>query len=807
MLEVLRSCFTRVKTLVKPVLLAVIFVLLSVRINAQLVINVEDASRQPIIGAMLNLIAEDDLITPFLSNMNGQVIIDGKRGAYLLNVHAYPYEELNVELFLTGEADTLDIILVKSIIELDEYQIKAKQISSALVMRSSLYSPEVIDSKMLEGLSKTAIEAIQLSTGVRIQQQGGIGSHVNINLNGIDGKDVKIFIDEIPLDMLGSAFEMQNLSLSMIERLEVYKGLIPVRFGSDALGGVINIVTKNGEKDFITLGYSLGSWNTHEINLNASAKLPKEERIFVGFDALYRHSDNDYWMDEVDVVIDDLYNTEKGAARRFNDAYDFVLSRLKLGAKDLSWADKIELNSFFSYGRKEWQHGLIAIQPWGEAFSLDKTTGTILNWKKSSSASHPKKWQFDMQLGYNFEQRYFEDISSRTYFWGGTSIVAQNPGESGLYSQGRTPRIDQHVFFARHKALFRLGKNHKVNINLSTAIRDIRGEDKAGTATYKEDPFEIPQLLGTNFAGLSLESSLANGFLRGNTSVKYYHNRLQGADFKINNEFGGIHSASFSNVGFGQAFKWTLNEVLYLLPGYEYTIRQADSREVFGDFISVRPNPRLKPARSHNINIKLHYKSKNQKIFAGIGGFSRQSNNRIVLSSFNNALAIYSNLLQTFSWGGEGFIDFKPTDRLELGLNTTYQDIRLWAVDELGFFTEQYIGARLPNIPYFFSNARLAFTYAPDKRNSYWRCMNTLNYVHDYFFSWEINGLAASKVSIPRQLRHDISLSLHPKNERWSFSIDCKNIWNARLYDAFSVQRPGRSIYAKINFLPTFKTK
>lgn len=783
---------------------AVIFYLLYFfcnQLNAQTIVNVKDEFKEAVIGALVTVKASDSIVFKEKTDANGQIIINEKSGNYKLRIESFSLQTVDLKIQLSDKLNTLEITLKRLENELNEVVIQ-KRISESQKLRESFYTPEVIDFKDFAGTSKNVIEAVNLGSGVRIQQLGGMGSSVNVNLNGLDGKDVKIFVDEIPVYLLGRGFELQNLTTNMLERVEIYKGLIPVQFGSDALGGVINLSTKKYTKDILAVGYSYGSFNTHEATINTYSHPFQNKKIYTAFDLVYRHSDNNYWMDDVDVVVDDSFNTKLGRARRFNDQYDFGLAKVQIGIDDLSWADSIKLVSSFTYTDKEWQHGITALRPWGEPFSIEYTSGTAINWQKSSVSTD--LWNASITAGYNYEYTYFEDVSSKVYYWDGSYIEGQNKGESGLYNQGRTPKTHQNVCYARENASLKLGENFKLNANLFTTKRVLTGEDKAGFATYKQDPFAVPQSILNNFLGFSLESNLLNSRLTSSTSVKHYYNKLKGISFKINNEFDQLNSSSSSDIGFGQLFKWIVSPRFTILPGYEYTIRQPDSREIFGDYITISPNPNLKSAKSHNVNLKLQFKSLDNTFFSGIGGFYRKTQNRIMPASFSNALALYTNLLQTSTIGAEWFLEYKPNRNLNFGINASYQDIRLRDVDDLGVFTPEYIGARVPNTPYFFTNAQLSYKLRPKNTDRYYYSfLYTGSYVHEYFLTWAINGTKSSKAVIPSQFVNDISIAVHSKNERWSFAVDCKNLINAKLYDNFSVQKPGRSFFGKITFLLT----
>ena len=88
---------------------------------------------------------------------------------------------------------------------------------------------------------------------------------MQLYIDGFSGKHVKIFIDGIPQEGAGAAFDLNNVPINFADCIEVYKGVVPVGFGTDAIGGVVNIVTnKQPGKWFMDASYSYGSFNTHK---------------------------------------------------------------------------------------------------------------------------------------------------------------------------------------------------------------------------------------------------------------------------------------------------------------------------------------------------------------------------------------------------------------------------------------------------------------------------------------------------------------------------------------------------------------
>lgn len=119
---------------------------------------------------------------------------------------------------------------------------------------------------------------------------------MQLMVDGFSGKHVKVFIDGVPQEGVGSSFGLNNIPVSFAKRIEVYKGVVPVGFGTDALGGVINIVTeKQPRRWFADASYSYGSFNTHKSYVHFGQALKNGFTYEVN--AFQNYSDNDYRVD------------------------------------------------------------------------------------------------------------------------------------------------------------------------------------------------------------------------------------------------------------------------------------------------------------------------------------------------------------------------------------------------------------------------------------------------------------------------------------------------------------------------------
>ena len=123
--------------------------------------------------------------------------------------------------------------------QLDEVVVVSNR--SSHVQRSAFNALD-LSVKEMHNTSKSLGETLSQLPGLKLRESGGVGSDAQLSLDGFSGKHVKIFIDGVPQEGAGAALDINNLPVNFAERIEVYKGVVPVGFGSDALGGVINIV-------------------------------------------------------------------------------------------------------------------------------------------------------------------------------------------------------------------------------------------------------------------------------------------------------------------------------------------------------------------------------------------------------------------------------------------------------------------------------------------------------------------------------------------------------------------------------------
>ncbi|MEP6628549.1 MAG: TonB-dependent receptor [Ginsengibacter sp.] len=156
---------------------------------------------------------------------------------------------------------------------------------------------KVIDVITQDQLQKSAAKSV----GEILNQQPGIiingadnnlGTNQTVYLQGASSGNTLIMMDGVPLyDASGitSEFDLNNFSLNNIEKIEILKGAQSTLYGSDAVAGVINIITKKGSgKPFnLNINHSMGSYHTYNDAVSISGSAVKGQTYFVSYNKIY----------------------------------------------------------------------------------------------------------------------------------------------------------------------------------------------------------------------------------------------------------------------------------------------------------------------------------------------------------------------------------------------------------------------------------------------------------------------------------------------------------------------------------------
>jgi iron complex outermembrane receptor protein/vitamin B12 transporter len=131
------------------------------------------------------------------------------------------------------------------------------------VLQSQTGAPvTVIDSQTLEALNKPdVLEALRLVPGAQIVQVGERGGGTSLFLRGGNANFTKVLMDGMPANDIGGAFDFGQLDTAGVDRIEVLRQTNSVRYGSDALTGVVNIATRRGSARVPEFEYGIDGGN------------------------------------------------------------------------------------------------------------------------------------------------------------------------------------------------------------------------------------------------------------------------------------------------------------------------------------------------------------------------------------------------------------------------------------------------------------------------------------------------------------------------------------------------------------------
>ena len=205
-------------------------------------IVIDNSGEDPLIGATIYI---DELKTGTVAERNGEFVISGlKAGTYTLTVSYIGYQKHTENIKLeTGERLKRVFRLEAATQSLAEVVVTAK--SEARQLREQAMPVSVISIDQLQGTVSSVQDILAKTVGVTVRASGGVGSASRLSVRGLEGKRIGFFLDELPISDHSDFMDLNDIPIDMIDRIEVYKGVVPAKFGGSAMGGAVNIVMRN----------------------------------------------------------------------------------------------------------------------------------------------------------------------------------------------------------------------------------------------------------------------------------------------------------------------------------------------------------------------------------------------------------------------------------------------------------------------------------------------------------------------------------------------------------------------------------
>ena len=744
----------------------------------------DKTTQKPLIGADIYL---KELKKGANADAQGNYYLKGiPEGNYTIIGSYLGYQTFSRKIYLKGQ-ERLDISLKEQAEEISGVTVSGKSIAHQKKEESMPVT--VIDMSNMRGTVSNVQDILAKTVGVTLRTSGGVGSSSRISVRGLEGKRIGFFIDELPMTEQTDYLDINDIPIDMIDRIEIYKGVVPARFGGSSLGGAINIVIREYPDKYADLSYGYESFNTHKAQGVFKRNLKARGLVF-GIGGGYTTSDNNY-------TFDSPYR-EGLRITRNHDKYRKYIIGGSFKAKKW-WFDEVEFEPVVVKTYKEIQGIEYDIR---EAHSESLMAGLANKLTKDNFLT--EGLNFDMFSGVVLTKMNFIDKATRRYEWDGSSYPTPSRygGEVGYNFPSDSD--DQKLSFINKTNLeYIINERHSFNFNSVFSIAKGTPKDELKTLSLGKQ-VNFDSRMHSWVSGLTYDLRSLDDVFLNSLTVRYYQYTMhtQMAPLFVPGKYDV--DLQKNNWGVNNALRYRFLPSLMgkLSAGYE--VRIPSESELLGDGISVVPSADLLPERNASANLGL--------LFDLTG--KHPTNAQIEMNFFYMYLqdmirytagligAQYQNFgeMRTLGVEFEAKADVLPS--LYAYVNTTYQDLR---------DTRDYEPAstvpnptkykRMPNIPYLMANAGMEFhrenLFGGSGQNT--RLFADVAFVEEYFYDFELTQL--QKRRIPRSTTIDIGFEHSFLNNKLFISGKLRNVTNEKTLSEFNRPLPGINGGVKIRMI------
>ncbi len=534
-------------------------------------------------------------------------------------------------LMLAGVSLSVNLHADTSTTGSDNDDNQAQQLGKVVVTATRTETPEnqigsavtVITGEEIAAKRLTSVaDALRTVPGLDVIRAGGQGQQTSVFMRGANSNHTLVMIDGVEMNDPSSptgGFDFAFLQTDNIERIEVLRGAASAVYGSDAIGGVINIITKKGQGPTkftgIAEGGSFGTWKT------GGAVSGGTQRVNYSLDAS-RYESNGFSAADQNLQGNSNPNayrntTVSGRSNvKVNDALDLGMTMRYNGGKAFlddcggpNCDDQNEWNTFHELFTRGFGH-------------LQLFDG---------------KWEQTLGLAYSRSDR--GTINQNQY-------APVNPYSWTAQNLGEKLKLDYQSIFHINKA------------NTATMGVEEEGDSLHSSATYDGSSSGVIPIKTMNTQGYYLQDQLQL-FERSFTTfgVRYDdNNRFPGhVTWRANESFLIKETGSRLKASYGTGFKAPALQQLY-------------------DIIYGTGNPNLKPETSVNWDAGVEQDLWHDKITAGATYFNNVFNNLIQGNIAQNYLN--QNIGHAKASGVETFFEVRPYTDLSLRGTYTYQQTK-----------------------------------------------------------------------------------------------------------------------------------
>ena len=198
------------------------------------------------------------------------------QGTFILQVSGVGYKTASQEITLKdGVALEVNFLVEEDNVMLDGVVVSANRSETTRMMAPTLVN--VVEMATYDKVNATSLsQGLVFQPGVRVENNCQNCSYQQVRINGLDGPYTQILIDSRPIfSALAGVYGIEQLPANMVDRVEVMRGGGSALFGSSAIAGTINIITKEPIRNSASISHTTSSINgtsafDHNTSLNAS---------------------------------------------------------------------------------------------------------------------------------------------------------------------------------------------------------------------------------------------------------------------------------------------------------------------------------------------------------------------------------------------------------------------------------------------------------------------------------------------------------------------------------------------------------
>ncbi|MCG5380435.1 TonB-dependent vitamin B12 receptor BtuB [Providencia rettgeri] len=274
--------------------------------------------------------------------------------------------------------------------------------------------------------SNTVIDVLRRLPGVDIAQNGGMGQQSSLFIRGTESRHVLVLIDGVRLNQAGisGSSDMSQIPISLVQRIEYIRGARSAVYGSDAVGGVVNIITRR-DNDGTTLNAGIGSHSYQ--NYNGSTQQKIGENTTVTAAGAYTHTKG------FDLA-------PKEVSPRQYDKDGFLSKSLWLGVEHqfsseiLAYARAYRYDNRTSYDVSEYAGVSVDTR---KLYSRTYETGLKYHQGKYSSSlmgsyGYSKDYNFDPRKGQYSESANLDESKQYNIQWGNSYLLDKGNISAGI---------------------------------------------------------------------------------------------------------------------------------------------------------------------------------------------------------------------------------------------------------------------------------------------------------------------------------------------------------------------------------------